>query len=51
MRESALLARSYQTRLHIHLAENDHDVDYSREKFNCAPAQYAQDLGWLDADV
>ena len=51
MRESVLLARSYQTRLHTHLAENDHDVDYSREKFNCIPAQCAQDLGWLGADV
>ena len=51
MRESALLARSYQTRLHTHLAENDHDVAYSQEKFNCTPAQYAQDLGWLGADV
>ena len=51
MRESALLARSYKTRLHTHLAENDHDVAYSREKFNCTPAQYAQDLGWLGADV
>lgn len=51
MRESALLARSYKTRLHTHLAENDHDVAYSREKFNCTPTQYAQDLGWLGADV
>lgn len=51
MRESALLARSTQTRLHTHLAENDHDVAYTREKFNCTPAQYAQDLGWLGADV
>ncbi len=54
MRESALLARSFNgqnVRLHTHLAENDHDIAYSREKFNCAPAEYAQDLGWLGADV
>lgn len=51
MREAALLARSYKTRLHTHLAENDHDIAYSREKFNCTPAQYAQDLGWLGDDV
>ena len=51
MRQSALLARSYNTRLHTHLAENDHDLAYSREKFNCTPAQYAQELGWLGADV
>jgi cytosine/adenosine deaminase-related metal-dependent hydrolase len=51
MRESASLARSYGVRLHTHLAENDHDIAYSREKFNCTPAQYAQDLGWLGDDV
>ena len=51
MRESALLARSHGVRLHTHLAENDHDVAYSRERFNCTPAQYAQDLGWLGEDV
>ena len=54
MRESAKLARSFKdsgVRLHTHLAENDHDIAYSREKFNCTPAEYAQDLGWLGADV
>ncbi len=51
MRESALLARSMKARLHTHLAENDHDLAYSREKFGCTPTQYAQDLGWLGADV
>jgi 8-oxoguanine deaminase len=51
MRESAVLARHYGVRLHTHLAENDHDIAYSREKFNCTPAEYAQDLGWLGHDV
>ncbi|MGB4060434.1 MAG: amidohydrolase family protein, partial [Burkholderiaceae bacterium] len=51
MRLSAELARQYGTRLHTHLAENDHDLAYSREKFNCTPTQYAQDLGWLGPDV
>ena len=51
MRESAALARAFKVRLHTHLAENDHDIAYSREKFNCTPAQYAQDLGWLGHDV
>ena len=51
MRVSAELARSHGVRLHTHLAENDHDIAYSREKFNCTPAQYAQDLGWLGDDV
>ena len=53
MRESALLARSYQrgVRLHTHLAENDHDVAYSRAKFNQTPTEYAESLGWLGDDV
>jgi len=51
MRETALLARHHRVRLHTHLAENDHDVAYSLEKFGCTPAQYAQDLGWLGDDV
>jgi cytosine/adenosine deaminase-related metal-dependent hydrolase len=51
MRESAALARSLGARLHTHLAENDHDLAYSREKFNCTPTEYAQDLGWLGSDV
>jgi len=51
MRESAKLARAYKVRLHTHLAENDHDIAYTREKFNSTPAQYAQDLGWVGDDV
>lgn len=51
MKNAAELARHYKTRLHTHLAENDHDVAYSREKFNRTPAQYAQDLGWVGDDV
>ena len=42
MRESAQLARIHGVRLHTHLAENDHDLAYSQEKFNCTPTQYAQ---------
>lgn len=51
MREAAALARSLGVRLHTHLAENDHDVAYSREMFNCTPAEYAQELGWVGDDV
>ena len=54
MRESATLARSFKSqgvRLHTHLAENDHDIAYSREKFNKTPTEYAEDLGWLGDDV
>lgn len=53
MRESALLARSFKqgVRLHTHLAENDHDVAYSFERFKLTPTQYAESLGWLGDDV
>lgn len=54
MRESARLARSHAkggVRLHTHLAENDHDLAYTREKFNCTPTQYAERQEWLGHDV
>ena len=51
MLESAALARALGTRLHTHLAENDHDVAYSRERFGMTPAQYAESLGWVGEDV
>lgn len=51
MRASAEMARAYGVCLHTHLAENDNDIAYSREKFNRTPAEYAEDLGWLGHDV
>lgn len=55
MREAAQLARSYGSdsgiSLHTHLAENDNDVAYSREKFGMTPAEYAESLGWVGPDV
>jgi len=51
MRESARLARSYGVSMHTHLAENDNDVAYSREQFGMTPAEYAESLGWVGADV
>jgi 8-oxoguanine deaminase len=51
MIESARLARSLGVRLHTHLAENDHDVAYTLEKFNCTPGEYAERLGWVGDDV
>ena len=55
MRDSALLARSFgpshRVSLHTHLAENDGDVAYTREKFGATPADYAGSLGWVGPDV
>jgi cytosine/adenosine deaminase-related metal-dependent hydrolase len=51
MRDAALLAREKGVSLHTHLAENDNDIAYTREKFNCTPAEYAEALGWVGQDV
>jgi cytosine/adenosine deaminase-related metal-dependent hydrolase len=51
MREAAGMARAFGVRLHTHLAENDNDVAFTREKFNCTPAEYCEQLGWLGSDV
>jgi 8-oxoguanine deaminase len=51
MRETAALARACGVGLHTHLAENDADVAYSRERFGCTPAEYAESLRWVGPDV
>jgi 8-oxoguanine deaminase len=51
MRDAALLARRHGVQLHTHLAENDSDIAYTRERFGCTPAEYAEQLGWLGPDV
>jgi len=51
MRDSAALARAHGVSLHTHLAENDSDIAYTRERFGCTPAEYAEQLGWLGPDV
>jgi cytosine/adenosine deaminase-related metal-dependent hydrolase len=51
MRETAALAAAYGVRLHTHLAENDDDVAYSRERFGCTPAEYAESAGWTGPHV
>ena len=51
MRESAALARAYGVSMHTHLAETDADVAYSLERFGMKPGDYAEDVGWVGADV
>jgi 8-oxoguanine deaminase len=51
MKDAAALARAHGVSLHTHLAENDTDIAYTREKFRCTPAEYAEQLGWLGPDV
>ena len=51
MKDAAELARDKNVMLHTHLAENDEDIAYSLETFNCRPGQYAGDLGWTGGHV
>ncbi len=51
MREAADMARAYGVRLHTHLAENQNDVEYSREMFGMRPGEYAESVGWIGDDV
>ena len=51
MRDTAALARSLGARLHTHLAENDHDIAYSRARFGMTPTEYVDSVGWLGDDV
>jgi cytosine/adenosine deaminase-related metal-dependent hydrolase len=51
MREAAALARATGTRLHTHLAETRDEEDELREKTGRSPAEFAEEAGWLDADV
>jgi 8-oxoguanine deaminase len=51
MRETSALARACGAGLHTHLAENDDDVSYSRERFGCSPAEYAEQLGFTGPHV
>ncbi|MEY8096062.1 8-oxoguanine deaminase [Falsihalocynthiibacter sp. S25ZX9] len=51
MRDSAVLARDKGVMMHTHLAENQEDIAYSREKFGCTPGEFARDLGWVGEDV
>lgn len=51
MRDSAELARERNIGLHTHLAENDQDITYSKEKFGMRPGEYVESLGWLGPRV
>jgi len=51
MRETSALALAYGVGLHTHLAENDDDVAFSRERFGCSPADYAESLGFTGPHV
>jgi cytosine/adenosine deaminase-related metal-dependent hydrolase len=51
MREMAELARGLGVRMHTHLAETREEDAYCRQTLGRTPAEYADELGWLGADV
>jgi 8-oxoguanine deaminase len=53
MRESAVLARSFNSgvRLHTHLAETKDEEAYCLQHFGYRPGEYAEALSWVGADV
>ena len=51
MEESAALARRLGLRLHTHLAETVEEEVYCGDLYGCTPAEYLEQLGWLDRDV
>ena len=51
MKNTAHLAREFKVGLHTHLAENNEDIIYSKEKFGMLPGEYAESLGWTGKDV
>ncbi|GAB3821679.1 8-oxoguanine deaminase [Kribbella italica] len=51
LREAAELARRRGVRLHTHLAETTDESDWCAEHFNCTPAEYAEEVGWIGPDV
>ncbi len=51
LRESAVLARSLNVRLHSHGAETVEEEAFCREQFGMSPTDYFESLGWLGDDV
>jgi 8-oxoguanine deaminase len=51
MKQSAELARSRRVMLHTHLAETPDEEEFCLERFGMTPLAYAEQLGWLGADV
>ena len=51
LRESAILARSLNVRLHSHGAETVEEEAFCRERFGMSPTDYFESLGWLGDDV
>ena len=51
MTEAAALARARGVRLHTHLAETVDEEEFCQATHGSTPAEYLDELGWLDDDV
>ena len=51
MKESAVLAREKQVRLHTHLAETFDENDFCEKVFGVRPVDYLERVGWMSDDV
>lgn len=51
MKETEKLARTYQVRLHTHLAETKDEERYCREIYNQRPFEFLEKHNWLGEDV
>ncbi len=51
MRESAALARTYEVRLHTHLAETQDEEAFCLESFGYRPVGYMEAVDWIGPDV
>ncbi len=46
MRDTAILAKQYNVRLHTHLAETQDEEKFCQAQFGCSPLEYIEELGW-----
>lgn len=51
LKESAILARKLNVRLHTHLAETLDEENFTLEKYKMRPLEYMESLGWIGEDV
>lgn len=51
LKESAILARKLNVRLHTHLAETKDEEQFTLSKFGMRPLEYMESLGWVGPDV
>ncbi|MEH6611129.1 MAG: 8-oxoguanine deaminase [Halioglobus sp.] len=51
MRDTALLARKHNVRLHTHLAETLDEESFCQQTFGCRTVDYLERVGWLDENT